>query len=53
MTTKLTYSEFKAKRINFNNSQPTYLKGIESNFEESTKLSYKMYIKGMVPKFAK
>lgn len=53
MTTQLTYSEFKTRRINFNSSQPSYLQGLESNFEDMTQFMYKMYLKGRVPAFAK
>lgn len=54
MTTQLTYSEFKTRRINFEKSQPTYLQGLEDNFEEMTKHIYNnYYLKGRVPSYAK
>ena len=54
MTTQLTYSEFKAKRIEFQNARPLYTQGLEDNFEQMTKNIYNnYYLKGRVPSYAK
>lgn len=47
----LTYKEFKAKRNEFEKTQPEYLQGLMS--EETLKFAYKMYLKGKVPAYAK
>lgn len=53
-TIKLTYQEFKTKRINFLNNQPNYMQGLEENFEESTQNMYNnFYLKGRISKWAK
>ena len=50
----LNYQEFKTKRIEFSNNQPSFLQGLESDFEISTKNMYNnYYLKGKAPKWAK
>jgi len=50
----LTYTEFKAKRTNFLNTQPDYLQGLEGDFETSTQNMYNnYYLKGRIAKWAK
>jgi hypothetical protein len=50
----LTYTEFKTKRINFLNNQPSYMQSLEVSFEESTEDMYNnYYLKGRVAKWAK
>ena len=51
MTTKLTFTEFKTRRNNFEATQPNYLQFNTS--EETLKFMYKMYLKGKVPSYAK
>ena len=51
MTTQLTYSEFKTRKENFTNTQPSYLQSPQS--EEMNKFAYKMYLNGRIPAYAK
>lgn len=53
MTNTLTYSEFKARKINFRKTQPSYLQNLESDFNSITRFQYKMYLNGKVPVYAK
>ena len=53
MKTQMTYTEFKTKRANYQSTVKGYLQDLEASFENSTKLAYKMYLKGRIPAWAK